>query len=76
MHDLAQPLSSAGCYAVAARTLAARMSEPSLPLRDALAGIEAQVQLASKILERLRQVLRSEPRPSAADDGHADDPRC
>jgi CheY-like chemotaxis protein len=76
MHDLAQPLSSAGCYAVAARTLAARMSEPSLPLRDALAGIEEQVQLASKILERLRQVLRSEPRPSAADDGHADDPRC
>jgi hypothetical protein len=52
------------------------MSEPSLPLRDALAGIEEQVQLASKILERLRQVLRSEPRPSAADDGHADDPRC
>ncbi|NCA68668.1 MAG: PAS domain-containing hybrid sensor histidine kinase/response regulator [Sphingobacteriia bacterium] len=57
MHDLAQPLSSAGCYAVAARTLAARSPMPSALLHDALKGIDEQVQQASKILERLRHVL-------------------
>lgn len=67
LHDLAQPLSAAGCFALAARTLAAQAGGQSRPLRDAINGIEAQVQLASCILARLRSTLvRSAPAAAAA----------
>ncbi|WP_200386512.1 ATP-binding protein [Thiocapsa imhoffii] len=57
MHDLAQPLSSAACYAVAARTLAERPTARAATLDAALAGIEGQLKLASRSLERLRDYL-------------------
>jgi PAS domain S-box-containing protein len=66
LHDLAQPLSSAGCYALAARTLAAQSRGPGSGLNDAILGIEEQVRRASKILERLRAIL-APPEGSAGD---------
>lgn len=67
LHDLAQPLSSAGCYALAARTLAARSNDLTPPLSDALKGVEEQVQIASGVLTLLREVLtRSDAGPGSS----------
>lgn len=57
LHDLAQPLSAAGCFAFAARMLAAEAGGPDGPLRDAIDGIAAQVQLANLTLVQLRGLL-------------------
>ncbi|WP_296808563.1 ATP-binding protein [Thiocapsa sp.] len=73
LHDLAQPLSSAGCYALAARALAAGSEADTARLRDALSGIDQQIRLAGTIMERLRETLRSPANtaidnPSTGDD--------
>lgn len=62
IHDLAQPLSSAGCYAVAARALAAGSTNTTPRLFEALSGIDQQIQVAGTIVERLREALRSPDR--------------
>ncbi|NCC28188.1 MAG: hybrid sensor histidine kinase/response regulator, partial [Gammaproteobacteria bacterium] len=67
IHDLAQPLSSAGCYALAARALAAGSGADTARLRDALSGIDQQIRLAGTIMERLRETLRSPANPSSDD---------
>ncbi len=80
IHDLAQPLSSAGCYAVAARALAAGSGADTTRLRDALSGIDQQMRLAGTIMERLRETLRGPPStaiddPSACGDSEPHDGR-
>lgn len=57
LHDLAQPLSAAGCLAVAARMLAGRVCAEATPVHEAIHGIEEQVQVASRILDQLRKLL-------------------
>jgi PAS domain S-box-containing protein len=67
IHDLAQPLSSAGCYALAARALAAGSGADTARLRDALSGVDQQIRLAGTIMERLRETLRSPANPANGD---------
>ncbi|MFB1485935.1 MULTISPECIES: ATP-binding protein [unclassified Thiocapsa] len=67
IHDLAQPLSSAGCYALAARALAAASGADTARLRDALSGVDQQIRLAGTIMERLRETLRSTANPAIDD---------
>jgi PAS domain S-box-containing protein len=67
LHDLAQPLSSAGCYALAARAFAAGSGDDTARLRDALSGIDQQIRLANTIMERLRETLRSPGNPAIDD---------
>jgi PAS domain S-box-containing protein len=64
IHDLAQPLSSAGCYALAARALAAGSDADTARLRDALNGIDQQIKRASTMIERLRGTLRGPANPA------------
>ncbi|MEA3641456.1 MAG: ATP-binding protein [Lamprobacter sp.] len=54
LHDLAQPLSSARCYAMAARALASQAGLDIPSLHEALKGVEEQVEVASRIMELLR----------------------
>jgi light-regulated signal transduction histidine kinase (bacteriophytochrome)/ActR/RegA family two-component response regulator len=66
IHDLAQPLNTASCYAAAARTLATRSAVDTALLCTALSGIDQQIQLASKEIERLRELfLGGESAPPA-----------
>jgi len=58
LHELAQPLNTAGCYAVAARNLASKSGSDSARLCDALRGIDQQIQLAGSSLDRLRALFR------------------
>lgn len=58
IHDLAQPLNTVACYAAAARTLATRSTIDAALLADALGGIDQQIQLAGKVIERLRDLFR------------------
>jgi signal transduction histidine kinase/ActR/RegA family two-component response regulator len=58
IHDLAQPLNTVACYAAAARTLAARSRIDTALLCNALSGIDQQIQLAGKEIERLRELFR------------------
>lgn len=67
IHDLAQPLSSAGCYALAARALAAASDADTARLRDTLSGVDQQIRLAGTIMERLRETLRSTANPAIDD---------
>lgn len=60
LHELAQPLSSAGCIAVAAKTLASPARAESAPLHDAFERIEVQVQRASMLVARLRETLKQQ----------------
>jgi len=57
LHDLAQPLSSARCFAATARTLVTESSPGNAELRYTLQGIEVQAELACKIVELLRDVI-------------------
>jgi len=57
LHDLAQPLSSARCFAATARTLVTEASPRNAELRYTLQGIEVQAELACKIVELLRGVI-------------------
>jgi CheY-like chemotaxis protein len=57
LHDLAQPLSSARCFAATARTLVTEPSPGNAELRYTLQGIEVQAELACKIVELLRGVI-------------------
>jgi signal transduction histidine kinase len=57
LHDLAQPLSSARCFAATARTLVTESSPGNAELRYTLQGIEVQAELACKIVELLRGVI-------------------
>jgi CheY-like chemotaxis protein len=67
IHDLAQPLSSAGCYALAARALAAGSGADTARLRDALNGIDQQIKRAGTIVEHLRETLRGPANPAFDD---------
>jgi PAS domain S-box-containing protein len=67
IHDLAQPLSSAGCYALAARALAAGSGADTARLRDALNGIDQQIKRAGTIVEHLRETLRGPANPAIDD---------
>lgn len=64
VHELAQPLNTIGCYAVAARNLLAKSGQESGPLYNALRGIEQQIQIAGAAMDRLRNVLRETERSS------------
>jgi PAS domain S-box-containing protein len=65
LHDLAQPLSTAGCYALTARTLAKRHAGDTARLCETLSAIDQQIQIAGAIIERLRGVLlETEERPN------------
>jgi CheY-like chemotaxis protein len=67
LHDLAQPLSSARCFAATARRLMTQSSGGNAELRDTLKGVEVQVELACKIHELLHDVIvESEPGPGAS----------
>jgi PAS domain S-box-containing protein len=57
IHDLAQPLNTVSCFAAAARTLATRSPIDTALLSTALSGIDQQIQLASKEIERLRELF-------------------
>lgn len=67
IHDLAQPLSSAGCYTLAAKSLAAELTGNTTRLCDALNGVDQQIRLACLIVERLRAALRSRDHEAIAD---------
>ncbi|NBC48252.1 MAG: response regulator [Gammaproteobacteria bacterium] len=67
LHDLAQPLSSAGCIAAATKTLVKQSNAESAPVQDALERIEVQVQRASKLVEHLRGALTQAEPEAAAD---------
>lgn len=54
LHDLAQPLNTIACYAVAARNLAAKATGDTAPLAHALRGIEQQILRAGEVLDQLR----------------------
>jgi CheY-like chemotaxis protein len=70
LHDLAQPLSSAACYMMAAKTLAGQAGHVAEPLHHALASVEEQMEHARKLLELLRGVLaQPEPNESAGSTG-------
>ncbi|NCC30017.1 MAG: hybrid sensor histidine kinase/response regulator, partial [Gammaproteobacteria bacterium] len=73
IHDLAQPLSAAGCYAVAARALAAGSDADTARLRDALTCIDQQIQRAGTIMEHLRETLRDPAGPAIHDPSMRDD---
>ena len=80
LHDLMQPLSSVRCFAMVAQTLAAQLhpqddsrqpsqdGPQSQPLHVALAGIDAQIQRASELLEHLREALKPAHRGSSDQD--------
>lgn len=68
VHDLAQPLNTVGCYAVAARNLLAKSGHESGPLYNALRGIEQQIQIAGANLDRLRVFLGETERHACQDD--------
>lgn len=68
VHDLAQPLNTVGCYAVAARNLLAKSGHESGPLYNALRGIEQQIRIAGAGLDRLRVFLRETERHARHDD--------
>jgi signal transduction histidine kinase/CheY-like chemotaxis protein len=57
IHDLAQPLNTAGCYALAARNLASKLDRDVEHLGMALRGIEQQIQLAGTVMDRLRELF-------------------
>lgn len=58
MHDLAQPLNTVGCYAVAARNLARKLGGNTDRLCEALSAIDQQMQLAGAAMDRLRELFR------------------
>ncbi|MBK5930696.1 ATP-binding protein [Halochromatium salexigens] len=78
LHDLAQPLSSARCFAMAARTLTAQLHPEGRPqgcsrhqpLLEALAGVDAQIERASELLEHLRDALQ--PSQANAEEARGD----
>jgi PAS domain S-box-containing protein len=72
LHDLAQPLSAAGCYAAAARAMAAGSAGEVSRLSDALNGIDKQIARANAIMERLRETVRS-PGGRVADPSASED---
>lgn len=57
LHDLAQPLNTIACYAVAARNLANATSVDASALSAALRGIDQQVVQAGVALGRLRALF-------------------
>ena len=57
LHDLAQPLNTIACYAVAARNLVAKSSVDRISLCNALRGIDQQIQRAGSALDRLRALF-------------------
>jgi PAS domain S-box-containing protein len=57
LHELAQPLNTIACYAVAARNLAAKSAADLTPLCNALRGIDQQILRAGVALERMRALL-------------------
>jgi PAS domain S-box-containing protein len=57
LHDLAQPLSTAGCYVLTAHTLAKRHGGDTARLCETLSAVDQQIQIAGAIIERLRGVL-------------------
>lgn len=72
LHELAQPINTAGCYAVAARNIVVKSNGDKTRLCDALRGIDQQIQLAGTAMDRLRELFLgatsagSLPRPEAA----------
>ncbi|AFL72358.1 ATP-binding protein [Thiocystis violascens] len=70
IHDLAQPLNTVGCYAVAARNLAIKSGGDPARLCEALRGIDQQIQLAGTAMDRLRERFRGRALPFA---GHSSD---
>lgn len=68
VHDLAQPLNTVGCYAVAARNLLTKSGQESGPLYNALCGIEQQIRIAGAGMDRLRVFLRETERRAGRDD--------
>ncbi|MBK1654483.1 hybrid sensor histidine kinase/response regulator [Allochromatium vinosum] len=68
VHDLAQPLNTVGCYAVAARNLLAKSGHESGPLYNALCGIEQQIRIAGAGLDLLRGFLHETKRQTCQDD--------
>jgi C4-dicarboxylate-specific signal transduction histidine kinase len=64
VHELAQPLGAAGLYSGTAVALLSRSQLAPDPLEAALKGVDAQIQRASQIVQRLREFLRRrETRP-------------
>jgi len=57
LHDLAQPLNTIACYAVAARNLAAKSAGDAAPVCNALRGIDQQILRAGAVLDRLRALF-------------------
>jgi CheY-like chemotaxis protein len=72
LHDLAQPLNTIACYAVAARGLAAKSAADPTPLTKALRGIDQQILRAGAALDRLRALLTDLPDADADADTGAD----
>jgi PAS domain S-box-containing protein len=68
LHELAQPLNTIACYAVAARNFAAKSAADLTPLANALRGIDQQILRAAATMDRLRALFRERdgggtPRP-------------
>jgi CheY-like chemotaxis protein len=64
IHDLAQPLSSAGAMQWRPEPWPQGPTNDTPRLREALSGIDQQIRLAGTIMERLRETLRSPANPS------------
>lgn len=58
VHELTQPLGAAGFFSAAASSLLEGDEVDGDKLRQVLAGVDAQIQRAAQILERLRGFLR------------------
>jgi C4-dicarboxylate-specific signal transduction histidine kinase len=58
VHELTQPLGAAGFFSAAASSLLEGGEVEGDKLRQVLAGMDAQIQRAAQILERLRSFLR------------------
>lgn len=59
LHELAQPLNTIACYAVAARNLAAKTQPDGAALGAALRGIDQQIQRTGVVVEQLRELFRT-----------------
>jgi PAS domain S-box-containing protein len=57
LHDLAQPLSSARCIAIVARTLAMQTTPQSHALCDTIGRLDEELAHASRLVEQLRAAL-------------------
>ncbi len=74
LHDLAQPLNTIACYAVAARNLATKSAGELTPLANALRGIDEQVLRAGAVLDRLRALLH-DPQAAVSDQSRRESPQ-